>query len=302
MTVIRRDLCRRIRRHRADYLMILPYMIFFTVFTLAPVAVAAFLSFTQYNMLQPPVYVGLSNYLRLFLEDNIFLTAFGNTMTIAVIIGPLSYILCFFIAWVINDLRRGVRSVLTALFYIPTVVGASGWTVWKLLLSGDQYGLINNFLLSLALINEPIAWLSNETTILPVLIIVQLWMSMGISFLTFIAGLQTVDESLYEAGMIDGVRNRFQELWYITLPAMIPQLVFGAVMQIITAFAVGDVSANLAGLPSTNYAGETIVTHIMDYGSIRYEFGYACAMAVMLVVFMQTVRAIVTRMLNKVGS
>lgn len=182
------------------------------------------------------------------------------------------------------------------------MVGGAAWAVWRLLLSGDQYGLLNNLLMSVGIIYEPMAWLTEETTILPVLIIVQLWMSMGISFLSFIAGMQTVDVSLYEAGMMDGIKNRFQELWYITLPAMVPQLLFGAIMQIISAFTVADVSVQLAGLPSTNYAGETIVTHIMDYGSIRYEFGYACAMSVVLVLLMQGVRALVTKMLSKVGT
>ncbi len=295
-------LLQRMRRSRESYLLMLPYLLFFTVFTLVPVIVAVVVSFTEYNMLTPAKFVFLDNYIRMFLEDNVFLTALSNMVKIAVIIGPFSYILCFFIAWVINDLGRTGRSILTTLFYVPAVVGGAAWAVWRLLLSGDQYGLINNLLMSLGIIFEPVAWTTEESTILPVIIIVQLWMSMGISFLSFIAGMQTVDASLYEAGMIDGIRNRFQELWYVTLPSMLPQLVFGAVMQIISAFTVADVSVQLCGLPSTNYAGETIVTHIMDYGTIRYEFGYACAMSVVLVLLMQLSRALVTKVLSKVGS
>ncbi len=301
-TVRANTLGQRIRNGRESYLLMLPYLIFFTIFTLAPVIVAIVFSFTEYNMLQPAKFVFLANYTRLFLEDSIFLTAVSNTLRIAVVIGPVSYMLCFFIAWVINDLKPVVRSFLTVLFYVPTVVGGAAWSVWRLLLSGDQYGLLNHLLMSTGLIYEPTAWLTEEGTILPVLIIVQLWMSMGISFLSFIAGMQTVDISLYEAGMMDGIKNRFQELWYITLPAMVPQLLFGAIMQIISAFTVAEVSVQLAGLPSTNYAGETIVTHIMDYGSIRYEFGYACAMSVILVLLMQGIRALVTKMLKKVGT
>ena len=295
-------LLQRMRKSRGSYLLMLPYLLFFTVFTLVPVIVAIVISFTEYNMLTPAKFVFLDNYIRMFLEDNVFLTALSNMVKIAVIIGPFSYILCFFIAWVINDLGRTGRSILTTLFYVPAVVGGAAWAVWRLLLSGDQYGLINNFLMSLGIIFEPIAWTTEESAILPVIIIVQLWMSMGISFLSFIAGMQTVDASLYEAGMIDGIRNRFQELWYVTLPSMLPQLVFGAVMQIISAFTVAEVSVQLCGLPSTNYAGETIVTHIMDYGTIRYEFGYACAMSVVLVLLMQLSRTLVTKMLSKVGS
>ena len=295
-------LLQRMRKSRESYLLMLPYLLFFTVFTLVPVIVAIVVSFTEYNMLTPARFVFLDNYIRMFLEDNVFLTALSNMVKIAVIIGPVSYILCFFIAWVINDLGRTGRSILTTLFYVPAVVGGAAWAVWRLLLSGDQYGLINNLLMSLGIIFEPVAWTTEESSILPVIIIVQLWMSMGISFLSFIAGMQTVDQSLYEAGMIDGIKNRFQELWYVTLPSMLPQLVFGAVMQIISAFTVADVSVQLCGLPSTNYAGETIVTHIMDYGTIRYEFGYACAMSVILVLLMQLSRTLVSKMLSKVGS
>ena len=169
-------LLQRMRRSRESYLLMLPYLLFFTVFTLVPVIVAIVVSFTEYNMLTPAKFVFLDNYIRMFLEDNVFLTALSNMVKIAVIIGPFSYILCFFIAWVINDLSRTSRSILTTLFYVPAVVGGAAWAVWRLLLSGDQYGLINNFLMSLGIIFEPIAWTTEESAILPVIIVVQLWM------------------------------------------------------------------------------------------------------------------------------
>jgi multiple sugar transport system permease protein len=206
-----------------------------------------------------------------------------------------------YMEWLINDLKPMARACVTALFYIPTIVGAAGWGVWRLIFSSDQYGLINGFLMKLGLVNEPIGWLTDEAYILPVLIVVSLWMSMGISFLTFIAGFQNVDKTLYEAGMMDGIKNRFQELWYITIPSMSNQMIFGAVMQIVNCFAVGEVSAVLAGLPSTGYAGETIVTHIMDYGNLRFEFGYACAMGVVLVLMMQYSKKLATSLIGKMG-
>ena len=208
---------------------------------------------------------------------------------------------CFLIAWMINELKPLARALVTALFYIPTIVGAAGWSVWRLIFSSDQYGLINGFLMKWGLVNEPIGWLTDEARIMPVLIVVQLWMSMGISFLTFIAGFQNVDKTLYEAGMMDGIKNRFQELWYITIPSMANQMVFAIVMQIVNCFAVGEVSSVLAGLPSTGYAGETIVTHIMDYGNLRYEFGYACAMGVVLVVMMQYSKKFATWLIGRMG-
>jgi multiple sugar transport system permease protein len=295
------QLIKEIKNNKASYVLMAPYLLFFTLFTITPVIMAIVLSFTQYDMLQPPRFIGLSNYIRMFLDDDIFIIAITNTMVFAFIVGPVSYALCFVVAWLINELGRTLRSIATSLFYIPTVVGATGWVIWRLLLSPDQYGLINGMLMKFGIVHEPIAWLLDKKYILPVLIMVQLWLSLGISFLAFVAGLQTIDKSLYEAGVIDGIRNRFQELWYITLPSMIPQLAFGAVMQIISSFSVADVSIELAGFPSTGYAGETVVTHIMDYGNIRYEFGYACAMAVVLVSFMVCTNKVVSRLLNKVG-
>lgn len=281
--------------------MMLPFLIFFAVFTILPVILSVVLSFTDYDMVQRPVFVGLENYFQIFLNDEYFIVALKNTLIFAIIIGPASYVICFLVAWLINELKPTARALVTALFYIPTIVGAAGWGVWRLIFSSDQYGLINGFLMKWGFVNEPVGWLTDEAVIMPVLIIVQLWMSMGISFLTFIAGFQNVDKTLYEAGMMDGVKNRFQELWYITIPSMANQMIFGAVMQIVNCFAVGEVSATLAGLPSTGYAGETIVTHIMDYGNLRYEFGYACAMGVILVVLMQYSKKFFTWLIGRMG-
>ena len=290
-----------VKVNRVSYLMMLPYLIFFVLFTILPVIVSIVLSFTDYDMVQAPVFVGLENYFQIFLNDEYFIVSLKNTLIFAIILGPASYVICFLVAWLINDLKPMARACVTALFYIPTIVGAAGWGVWRLIFSSDQYGLINGFLMKLSLINEPIGWLTDEAYILPVLIVVSLWMSMGISFLTFIAGFQNVDKTLYEAGMMDGIKNRFQELWYITIPSMSNQMIFGAVMQIVNCFAVGEVSAVLAGLPSTGYAGETIVTHIMDYGNLRFEFGYACAMGVVLVLMMQYSKKLATSLISKMG-
>lgn len=292
---------RYFKTYKTSWLMMLPYLVFFFLFTILPVVLSIFLSFTDYDMVQRPIFVGFENYFQIFLNDEYFIVAFKNTLIFSIIIGPLSYIICFLVAWMINELKPMARSFVTALFYIPTIVGAAGWGVWRLIFSSDQYGLINGFLMKLGVVSEPIGWFSDEAYIMPVLIIVQLWMSMGISFLTFIAGLQNVDQTLYEAGMMDGIKNRFQELWYITIPSMASQMIFGAVMQIVNCFAVGEVSATLAGLPSTGYAGETIVTHIMDYGNLRFEFGYACAMAVILVVMMQYFRKLTTWLIGRIG-
>lgn len=291
----------KLKKHKESYLLMMPYLIFFILFTILPVILSFVFSFTYYNMIEPPRFIGWYNYIRLFLDDDIFITALKNTMLFAFITGPISYALSFLVAWMINDLSRTLRSIATVVFYIPAIVGASVYPMWRLIFSSDAYGYLNGFLMKLGIISDPIAWLVDKKYVLIILILVQLWMSLGISFLAFVAGLQTIDRSLYEAGVMDGIKNRFQELWYITLPSMVPQLVFGAVMQIVTSFSVADVSIELAGFPSTEYAGETMVTHIMDYGTIRYEMGYASTMAVVLFIMMVATNRIVNKLLNKVG-
>jgi multiple sugar transport system permease protein len=252
-------------------------------------------------MLQMPRFIGLSNYITLFLDDEIFLIAVRNTLILALFTGPLSYILAFFFAWLINELPPKFRWCMTLIFYAPSISG-NAYLLWSLIFSGDIYGLANSFLINLGILNEPILWLHNPAYILPILIVVQLWLSLGVSFLAFIAGLQYVNKELNEAGAIDGIRNRWQELWYITLPQMKPQLLFGAVMQITSSLGIASVAISLAGLPSVEYAGHTIVTHLIDYGSIKMELGYASAIATILFIIMIGANLITQKLLRRVGS
>ena len=294
------SLCRDMRKGYQNYLLMAPYLLFFAVFTVLPVLVAVIMSFTDFNMLQIPSFVGWNNYLRMLLQDDIFLIALKNTLIFALITGPIGYLMCFLLAWMINDFQPKLRAVITVVFYAPALDG-NAFIAWKYLFSSDQYGIINAFLMQMGVIDEAIGWLTDSRYIMGVLIVVQLWLSLGAGFLSFIAGLQGVDRSLYEAAAVDGIRNRFQELWYVTLPSMAPQLLFGAVMQIVSAFSVADVSIQLAGFPSSEYVGETIVTHILDYGNIRYELGYACAMAAFLFLLMYFSKRCVGFLLKNVG-
>lgn len=295
----------RLRRelyiNRQYYYLVAPYTILFIIFTVLPVLMSLYLSFTNFNLLEFPRWLGWENYMRLFVDDKVFITALKNTAILAVITGPLSYIMAFVFAWLINELPPKIRSIMTLIFYAPSISG-NVYLVWKLIFSSDIYGYANAFLIKFSIINEPITWLSNEKYIIWILIIVQLWLSLGVSFLAFIAGLQSVNKELYEAGAIDGIRSRWQELWYITLPQMKSQLMFGAVMQITSSLSVATVSTQIAGFPSVNYAGHTIITHLMDYGSIRMEMGYASAIATVLFAIMILANLLVRKILRKVGS
>ena len=291
----------RIRRSKTSYLMLAPYFILFFLFTILPVITSIIFSFTNFNVLELPDFIGWDNYVRLFLDDVVFKKAITNTLIFAVITGPISYIMCLLFAWIINEFKGKVRAFLTLLFYAPSISG-NAYLVWNLFFRGDRYGYLNGFLLKNDWINEAIVWMKTEKYVLPFLIIVQLWLSLGTGFLTFIAGLQTIDKNLYEAAAVDGIKNRWQELWYVTLPSMKPQLMFGAVMQITQSFAVADISISLAGNPSVNYAGTTVVTHLLDYGSIRYEMGYASAIASILFLLMIGSNKLIQGVLRRVGT
>lgn len=290
----------RIKKNKSCYIMMAPYFILFFLFTVLPVLISIALSFTYFNMLEWPTFNGWNNYVKLLLEDDIFLVSLKNTLIFAVVTGPVSYFLCLMFAWIINEFSSKVRTLLTLIFYAPSICG-NAYMVWQLILSSDRYGYLNGILIKLGIINEQKLWMQDEKFILPCLIVVQLWLSLGTGFLSFIAGLQTVDKSLYEAAALDGVKNRWQELWYVTLPSMRPQLMFGAVMQITQSFAVADISIQLAGNPSVNYAGATVVTHLLDYGSTRFDMGYASAIATVLFLLMVGTNKLVQKLLRRVG-
>ena len=269
------------KTNKACYAMLLPFMSLFIIFTVVPVVMSLPMGFTNFNMIETPKFVGLSNFYTLFLNDDVFHIAVRNTLIFAIFTGPFSYILSFIIAWLINEMNAFLKTFFTFVFYAPSMT-TSVYVTWQLILSGDSYGYLNAVLIDLGILNEPAQWLTDTNYILTVVIIVQLWMSMGAGFLAIRAGFQNIDKSMYEAGAIEGIKNRWQELFYITIPSMGPQLLFAAVIQISASFTVGVVGQNLVGLPSTDYAAHTIMNHATDYGNIRYEMGYASAICFVL--------------------
>ena len=289
------------KQHSTLYLFLLPFALIFATFVLAPVVISIFFSFTYFNVLEPARFIGFQNYLNLFLADDVFLIALRNTILLAVLVGPVGYILSFLFAWFINELPKQWRVFFMLVFYAPTIAGQA-FMIWTIIFRGDAYGWFNSWLLQFGIIHEPVLWLSNPAYMMPVIIVVQLWMSLGAGFLAFMAGLSTIDESLFEAGLVDGVRNRWQELWFITLPNMQGMLMFGAVMSITAAFSVGPVTQGLAGFPSTDYAVHTIVNHLVDYGAMRFEMGYASAIATILFLAMIYSRLAVGKFISKIGT
>lgn len=284
---------------KASYVLIAPFMLIFITFTVIPVIIAIFYSFTQFNVLEPPQWIGIENYKDLFLHDKLFHKAVQNTIIFAGITGPFGYFMSLALAWFVSDLGRRTRTFLTTLFYAPTL--ANVFFIWQLIFSGDAYGVANSVLIRFGLISTPIQWFTDTKYMIAVTMTVILWSSMGTGFLAFVAGFQSTDRTLYEAGAVDGIKNRWQELWYITLPSMRGQMMFSAVMSITGSFAIGGTIDALCGNPSTDYKAWTIMNHLADYGGVRFEMGYACAIATLLFILMISMNKIVQRLLSKVG-
>mgnify|MGYP000603472301 FL=1 len=288
-------------KYREDYLFMLPYLLIFAIFTVFPVLVAMFFSLTRFDIVQLPHFTGLKNYFRLFIEDSLFPLALKNTLLLAVITGPGGFFLSLLLAWVLNEFDDRLRAVLTMLCYAPTLSGGA-YMIWNIIYSGDSYGFLNGILINLGIIYSPIQWLTDSKYMMISAIIVILWMSFGSGFLSMIAGFKNVDRTQYEAAAVDGIKNRYQELWYITMPSMKPQLMFSAVMSITSSFGMGDIITAIYGFPSSNYALYTLVHMLQDYGNTRFEMGYASAIATVLFLIMVLSNHFVQKLIRKVGN
>lgn len=269
------------QQNGAAYLFLLPYLTLFLIFFVAPVAVSMGLSFTYFNVLQPPKFIGFANYVNLFIEDDIFVIAVTNTLKYSFIVGPVGFFLSFIFAWLITATKRW-RVTYTLIFYAPSLSSIGMTFIWTLIFSGDRYGILNSIFISLGIFDEPYLWLTNTKSIMPIIMFVALWMGMGTGFLAQLAGFQSIPSEMYEAGRVDGIPNRWLELWYITIPMMKPYLLVAAVLQIVQSFAVFDIANALVGFPSPLYAGHTIVTHLWDFAFLRFEMGYSSAIAMIL--------------------
>ncbi|MDR1643497.1 MAG: sugar ABC transporter permease [Clostridiales bacterium] len=274
-----------IQKKYVPYGFLAPYLLLFSAFIIVPVAMAIALGFTNFNAISFPKFIGLLNYVNLFTQDLIFLQhVLPNSILFALIVGPGGYALAFLLAWSLAQIQKGPRAVLSMLIYSPSMTaGVAVSVVWRLIFLGSPQGYINAILKQLGLVNEPINFFFNAQFIMPIIILVAIWSSMGVGFLAMLAGVLNIDKTLYEAAAIDGMKSRLQEIFYITIPSMKPQMLFGAVMSIVGAFQAGAIGVMLTGSnPTPAYAGQLMVNHIEDYGFIRYEMGYASAASVVL--------------------
>lgn len=266
---------------------VLPYFASFFIFITIPVILGILLSFTYFDLINPPKVIGLNNFVNLFTADDVFMQqVLPNTLKFALIVGPVGYMLSFLLAWLLAQIPQKPRTVLALLIYSPSMTAGIAMAVmWRIIFSGDSSGYLNSILLSMNIIDSPIQWLQDPKYLLNIMIIVSLWSSMGIGFLAMLAGVLNINEELYEAAYVDGMSNKFQEIFYITIPTMKPQMLFGAIMSLVSTFNAGAIGVQLTGVnPTPQNAGQLIVNHMDDYAFNRWEMGYGAAIAVVLLI------------------
>ena len=275
------------KKFNTAYFFALPYAVIFMIFVIALIIISILLSFTYFDTINFPTFRGLQNYVTLFTQDQDFMQyALPNTIKYAIIIGPGGYAISFTLAWVLSQLTHKPRTILAIILYSPSLTGGTlTGVVWKVLFSGDGRGYLNYFLLNLGVINKPIQFLQDPGFIFGVMVFVGLWGSMSVGFLAMLSGILNINRELYEAAYVDGMKSRLQETFYITIPSMKPQMLFGAVMALVNTFNASGIAASLSGsTPPPQYAGWLIVDHMNDYGFGRYEMGYASAISVVLLI------------------
>ena len=281
---------------------IVPYWTLFFVFVVVPVLAAIYLSFTYFNAIQAPTFIGINNYIELITMDTVFMQfVLSNTLRFALIVGPVGYILSFFLAWMLAQIPGKSRTILAIILYSPSLtLGVAMASMWRIIFSDDAQGYLNSLLLNAGIILEPIQFLQSPQYLMTIMILVSLWSSMGVGFLAMLAGVLNIDQTLYEAAYMDGIRNRAQEIFYITIPSMKPQMLFGAVMAVVTTFQAGGIGVALSGTnPTPQYAGQLIVNHIEDFGFLRYMMGYAATVSVVLLIMVYFISKITWRILGE---
>ncbi len=279
-----------------------PYVTLFVVFIIIPVIIAAGLSFTYFNTIETPEFVGLSNYIELLTRDEVFMqNVLPNTIRFAFIVGPVGYFLSFMLAWMLAQIPHRPRTILAIILYSPSMTaGIAMGVVWTVLFSGDATGYLNAWMMNFGLISEPIQFLTSPDYLMNIMIVVSLWSSMGVGFLAMLAGILNIDRTLYEAAVMDGMKNRWQEIFYITIPSMKPQMLFGAVMAVVATFQVGAIGVQLSGSnPTPQYAGQLMVNHIEDFGFIRFLMGYASAVSVILLIMIYGISKVTWSLLGE---
>ena len=262
------------------YLFLTPALLVIAVFVLYPMIAVVYYSFTDYNIVTPPVWIGIRNY-QVLMKDQIFWLALKNSF-IYLLVTPILIFLCIILAIVVNRKLPGIN-MFRALYYIPVISGSIAVGIsWRLML--DTNGLLNGLLMSVGFIKEPIQWLAEPAYTLPIAMLLTIWMGLGYYMMIFLAGLQNIPEDLYDAAMIDGC-NAWQKHWYISFPGLRPQITFVAVISSLAALEVfNEIYILTGGLGGILNSGVTMVFYLWRQAFRLNHAGMASAIAMVLLV------------------
>lgn len=283
---------KQIWRARSGYLFILPKFAVFLVFVFIPIIWSFVVSFQEYRIFDT-VWVGFDNF-RNAIADDLFLTAVQNTLRYAVVVMPATVIIALVLASLIHPLRRRAQTFYRAAFYLPTVASTVVLAmVWRWIFQ-TRFGLANFFLTSVGL--EPVNWLHSSQWALRSVIIMSVLTPPGVGVILYLAAMNSIPDSLYEAATIDGA-NRLTQWWRITLPLLKPTTLYLMIVSTIGSFQVFD-QVMLMTQGGPGYATTTIVHRIYNTAFRDFQFGYAGAMSMMLFAAIIVLALIQSRLLS----
>ncbi|NQU95640.1 MAG: sugar ABC transporter permease [Candidatus Omnitrophica bacterium] len=275
-----------------SYIFIAPAVLLFLIFVVGPVIASFYWSFTEYDAIHAPKWVGLANYKNIFFNDPRFWKSVRNTCLYTLGVIPLGTALSLLLAIAVDQQIR-FKNFFRAIYFIPSVTSVIALSViWKWLFAGEKYGLINHILIRVGL--QPVDWLMSPVWTLPAIMIMSIWASLGYNMILFLAGLQTIPKTVYEAADIDGA-NVFDKFWHITLPLLKPFTVFVVIIGFITSFQVFErvyiMTQSELGIGGVLDSALTVVAYLYDMGFRKFKMGYASALGyiVFVVVFIITI-------------
>lgn len=262
------------------YLFLTPALLVIAVFLLYPIGAVVYYSFTDYNIITPPEWVGLRNYQQL-MQDSLFWKALRNSF-IYLLVTPTLIFLSVVLAIIVNRKLPGINAFRT-LFFIPVISGSIAVGIaWRMML--DTNGIINSILISMGVFKEPVQWLAEQAYTLPIAMMLTTWLGLGYYMMIFLAGLQNIPEELYDAAVIDGC-NAWQKHWHVSLPGLRPQITFVAVISSLAALQVfNEIFTLTGGLGGVNFSGLTMVFYLWRQAFRLNHAGMASAIAMVLLV------------------
>ncbi len=262
------------------YLFLAPALALIGIFVIYPILAVVYFSFTEWDIVRPPVWIGIQNYQQL-VADPTFWKALTNSI-VYLLVTPTIIALSVGLAIIVNRKLRGV-SIFRALYFVPAVSGSIAIGIaWRWLF--DRNGFINSVLISIGALKTPIQWLSEPSLVLPIAMLLTIWAGIGYYSVIFVAGLQNIPEELYDAAQIDGC-NSLQKHWHVSLPGLRPQIVFVSVISSLAALKVFDeiyVLTNRTG--GILDSGVTVVFYLWKEAFVLEHAGYAAAIAMVLLV------------------